>query len=399
MSYESLGKIYYKNNDKYEDIYQSRFNSEFTIKFDFNIGEHQSFLVINNDILTLVSTIMKNDKNLSKASLGLPPIALKYFLKRCLIDEIQITNEIEGVRSTKREIRALVDTKEKSKEKKRLYGLVQKYKLLLSDITFSLDTCEDIRTLYDEFVLAEVERENIKNIPDGKFFRKDMVEIISPSQKVIHKGVFPEEKIIDLLTKALNVLKVIDINPLVKIALFHYMFGYIHPFYDGNGRVSRFISSYLLNKELEKMVGFSLSNSIKNKISKYYDIFKITNEQKNKGDMTPFVIGFLELINDGVENLYNVIESKKEQLDFYQKIINGYADDNKSVINILYILVQNALFDDEGLDVVRLSQITKLSDSSIRIKLKDLKAFVTSEFVGKKKVYSANLEELSLLKK
>ena len=399
MSYESLGKIYYKNNDKYEDIYQSRFNSEFTIKFDFNIGEHQSFLVINNDILTLVSTIMKNDKNLSKASLGLPPIALKYFLKRCLIDEIQITNEIEGVRSTKREIRALVDTKEKSKEKKRLYGLVQKYKLLLSDITFSLDTCEDIRTLYDEFVLAEVERENVKNIPDGKIFRKDMVEIISPSQKVIHKGVFPEEKIIDLLTKALNVLKVIDINPLVKIALFHYMFGYIHPFYDGNGRVSRFISSYLLNKELEKMVGFSLSKSIKNKISKYYDIFKITNEQKNKGDMTPFVIGFLELINDGVENLYNVIESKKEQLDFYQKIINGYADDNKSVINILYILVQNALFDDEGLDVVRLSQITKLSDSSIRAKLKDLKAFVTSGFVGKKKVYSANLEELSLLKK
>ena len=399
MSYESLGKIYYKNNEKYEDIYQSRFNSEFTIKFDFNIGEHQSFLVINNDILTLVSAIMKSDKNLSKASLGLPPIALKYFLKRCLIDEIQITNEIEGVRSTKREIRALVDTKEKSKEKKRLYGLVQKYKLLLSDINFSLDTCEDIRTLYDEFVLAEVERENVKNIPDGKIFRKDMVEIISPSQKVIHKGVFPEEKIIDLLTKALNVLKVIDINPLVKIALFHYMFGYIHPFYDGNGRVSRFISSYLLNKELEKMVGFSLSNSIKNKISKYYDIFKITNEQKNKGDMTPFVIGFLELINDGVENLYNVIDSKKEQLDFYQKIINGYADDNKSVINILYILVQNALFDDEGLDVVRLSQITKLSDSSIRAKLKDLKAFVTSGFVGKKKVYSANLEELSLLKK
>lgn len=399
MSYESLGKIYYKNNEKYEDVYQSRFNSEFTIKFDFNIGEHQSFLVINNDILTLVSAIMKHDKNLSKTSLGLPPIALKYFLKRCLIDEIQITNEIEGVRSTKREIRALVDTEEKSKEKKRLYGLVQKYKLLLSDITFSLDTCEDIRTLYDEFVLAEVERENIKNIPDGKFFRKDMVEIISPSQKVIHKGIFPEEKIIDLLTKALNVLKVIDINPLVKIALFHYMFGYIHPFYDGNGRVSRFISSYLLNKELEKMVGFSLSNSIKNKISKYYDIFKITNEQKNKGDMTPFVIGFLELIKDGVENLYNVIESKKEQLDFYQKIINGYADDNKSVINILYVLVQNALFDDEGLDVVRLSQITKLSDSSIRIKLKDLKAFVTSEFVGKKKVYSANLEELSLLKK
>ena len=319
MSYESLGKIYYKNNDKYEDIYQSRFNSEFTIKFDFNIGEHQSFLVFNNDILTLVSAIMKSDKNLSKASLELPPIALKYFLKRCLIDEIQITNEIEGVRSTKREIRALVDTKEKSKEKKRLYGLVQKYKLLLSDINFSLDTCEDIRTLYYEFVLAEVERENVKNIPDGKIFRKDMVEIISPSQKVIHKGVFPEEKIIDLLTKALNVLKVIDINPLVKIALFHYMFGYIHPFYDGNGRVSRFISSYLLNKELEKMVGFSLSKSIKNKISKYYDIFKITNEQKNKGDMTPFVIGFLELIKDGVENLYNVIESKKEQLDFYQK--------------------------------------------------------------------------------
>lgn len=93
----------------------------------------------------------------------------------------------------------------------------------------------------------------------------------------------PEEKINLMMTQALNILNDRDIIPILRIAIFHYLFGYIHPFYDGNGRTSRFISSYLLSKELNTLTGFGLSYAIKENISQYYKGFKTVNEKKIKG--------------------------------------------------------------------------------------------------------------------
>ena len=66
------------------------------------------------------------------------------------------------------------------------------------------------------------------------------------SGKVIHSGIYPEEKLNEAMTAALDFLNDDNIDILIRISAFHYLFGYIHPFYDGNGRTSRFISSHLL---------------------------------------------------------------------------------------------------------------------------------------------------------
>ena len=397
MLYSPLHKIYYKNNENYEKIYQERFCNEFSYQYDFYIGKHQAFLEMNLEILNLVTKILMADKKLMEAASYLPKIALKQYTKKCMVDEIQLTNEIEGVRSTRREINEIIeDSKGKNeKQRERLYGLVQKYMRLMSGEKIDFKTCQDIRSFYDEFVLTEVSEESSKNIPDGILFRKEIVEIVTSSQKIIHQGLYPEEKIISAMTSALRSLYDGELNYFVNIAVFHYMFGYIHPFYDGNGRMARFISSYLLNQKLEPLVGFTLSNVIKNKIKKYYTMFNETNDDKNKGDLTPFVIQFLEFVEEAIESLRKAIDEKTEQLDFYINKIKQSQNWTQNMKNIVYILVQNTLFGEVGMDIKKLSIVAEMGESTVRDCLKNLpEAILIVDKAGRKYRYTANLDAL-----
>ena len=85
--------------------------------------------------------------------------------------------------------------------------------------------------------------EDPKNRPDGILFRKGQTEIKSATDKILHKGIYPEEKIFAALEKALAFLGDGRIEGLYRICLFHYLLEYIHPFYDGNGRLGRFVVS------------------------------------------------------------------------------------------------------------------------------------------------------------
>lgn len=183
-------------------------------------------------------------------------------------------------------------------------------------------------------------------------------------------------------------------NYLVNVAVFHHMFGYIHPFYDGNGRMARFISSYLLTQQLEPMVGFGLSNIIKNKMKKYYDMFKETNDSKNKGDLTPFVIEFLQFIEESIELLCTTIEAKVEQYNFYKEKIGKITEDN-NLHTILVVLLKNALFDDEEISVRGLVEISRLSPTTVRTYLKKIpEELLVNNRSGKMNVFSLNLDVL-----
>ena len=155
-----------------------------------------------------------------------------------------LQTKFEGVRSTRQEIREAIFAQGKYNPDVRLWGIVNKYNKIINDENIKLKTCADIRNLYDDFILDEIKRNNTSDIPDGNIFRKNSVDIVSGTQKTIHRGVYPESKIIDYMTKALQFLHDDSVSIFIRIAVFHYLLGYIHPFYDGNGRMSRFITSY-----------------------------------------------------------------------------------------------------------------------------------------------------------
>lgn len=79
-----------------------------------------------------------------------------YFTKKSLIDEVKQTNELEGVASTRKEIKEVLENK--TNENNRLYGIVQKYLLLTTSDEVSLNNCRDVRKPYDEFVLQEIKK-------------------------------------------------------------------------------------------------------------------------------------------------------------------------------------------------------------------------------------------------
>ncbi len=65
------------------------------------------------------------------------------------------------------------------------------------------------------------------------------------------------------------------IDPLIKLAIIHYQFESIHPFYDGNGRTGRILNIlYLVLKDLLDSPILYLSRYINDNKQTYYKLFK-----------------------------------------------------------------------------------------------------------------------------
>ena len=396
MEYELLSKIFYKKPTEYESIYDARFNSEASIKLPIKIHENVGFIFNTNEITKLLVKIYKTINKINLLRTHLPNIAINSYIIKSLKDEIALTNEIEGVRSTRKEIEDAIDSIKNDKSA-RFKGLVDKYFKLISNEIIPLNNCEDIRTIYDALVLPEIEKENL---PDGILFRKEPVQVVSATQKEKHRGIIPESKIIESLDLCLDFLKNNDIDSLIKISAFHYLFGYIHPFYDGNGRTRRFISSYLIKNELDVLLALKLSYTVKNNINKYYKAFDVCNDRKNKGDITFFVVTFLELLSQASDDLYTKIADLNDQLNYYNNIINTLV--NEKVLNdkqakCIFILCQNRLFDDTYMNMNTLTELLEKSDTTTRKILKSLesKNLLVKSRNKNQYLYSANLDSLS----
>ncbi len=373
MSYVLLSHLFYKSKKEYEALYEKRITSESTYVLPIKIGDHKAFYCLCPEIHQISMQIMQLDKNIFHIRNDLPNAALVQFANKCLIDEIKLTNDIEGVYSTRKELAAVLGEMDGKAKKKRFYGLLNKYKMLSSDHEFALNTSTDIKEIYNDLVLKEVAEDCIDNVPDGEIFRKDIAQVTSPTQKVIHQGAYPEAKIIQLMEQALNILNQKEIPILIRISIFHYLFGYIHPFYDGNGRTSRFISSYLLSKEFDFLIGFRLSYTIKAHIKEYYDAFEECNNEKNLGDLTPFIIMFLRIILESFENLYDALEKRNNLLSKFSSILADNEDMSDELKTFAFILAQASLFSNEGITKKQLGSELSISESTVNKRLAKLR--------------------------
>lgn len=284
MNYLSLYKASFKNNINYKELYNERFNMPSTIHFPIMINDNPSFLYLNEEVLSLIEDIQTLSNKVTKTN--------------PLIEEIIATNTIEGIVVNKEEVIELLNTNQ-PKEYKRLYGLVNKYRdILLKDKEFvPITDSFKLREVYNDILIQDIEKNDPNNIPDGLIFRRDVVNIVS-STKTIHKGIYPESKVIEAVDSALKILNDNKLPCILRVAIFHYFLGYIHSFYDGNGRISRYISSYYLSQTLDPIVALRLSIACKNRQKDYYEAFKITNDTRNLGDITCFVLLFLDIFKD-----------------------------------------------------------------------------------------------------
>lgn len=359
MAYRELRKLYYGDEAAYAAEYNARFASEEAVKLAFTVAGRQAFFLQNADVLRLSFEIAKLDKEVLRLSAELPGAAKEQYSKKCLIDEIVLTNKIEGVHSSRREIGEALDILERQccekKEHTRFIGLVNKYLKLMLHETVPLETCQDIRNLYDEIFLEEVLSENPDNAPDGKLFRRDLSAVYSATDKVIHRGLTPESKIVEALEQALAFLNDASVEKLYRICLFHYLIEYIHPFYDGNGRLGRFILSYCISETLEPLLAYRISETIKENIRAYYDAFEICNDPHELGDLTPFLLMQLNMIHTAIRDLRDSLKRRLTRWNRCEQLVPSLPNAGRSNMNRLYsLLIQAALFSESGISTAAL---------------------------------------------
>lgn len=91
----------------------------------------------------------------------------------------------------------------------------------------------------------------------------------------------------------------IDTHPIVKCALFSYDFVSIHPFQDGNGRLSRLIATLLLLKNGYNWIQYvSFEHEIENRKSEYYQQLMQSQKQRPREDVYSWVLFFLNCLNN-----------------------------------------------------------------------------------------------------
>lgn len=401
MSYQDLRKLHYKDERQQKEVYLRRFNDPDTVRLDFMIGDRPAFFVPGKEVVDLMYRILRLDKEIAVLCTKLPAQALTQYSRKCLIDEIVLTNNIEGVHSSRKEIgealAVLENQSEKKGKKTRFLGLVNKYLKLMSDEAVPINSCQDIRDLYNDIVLPEVAYEDRSNIPDGKIFRKDHTAVHSVTGKVIHNGLYPESKIISHMEQALAFLNDESIEPLYRISIFHYLFEYIHPFYDGNGRLGRFIFSYCITQHLTPLLAYRISETIKENIKQYYDAFELCNDRHNLGDLTPFLLMMLEMIYRSAVELKEALQRKHISWERYSAIIPILANSSVVEMSFLYrYLIQVSLFGEQGAPTKFLLELLKVSPSTLRkyLRIVAQQNLLITEKDGNEKFYKIDLKIL-----
>ncbi len=137
-----------------------------------------------------------------------------------------------------------------------------------------------------------------------------------------------------------------ELHPLIKSAVFHYEFEFIHPFADGNGRMGRMWHSLLLSKWKELFFWLPIEELIQSRQKEYYDALGAADKQ---ADSAGFVELMLEIIRDSLESVTAVGRSTDQDGD------QVTDQDNTSVERLLSALGNDTLSATELMERLGLS--------------------------------------------
>lgn len=151
------------------------------------------------------------------------------------------------------------------------------------------------------------------------------------------------------------------IDLVIKAAVAHLWFVTIHPFQDGNGRITRALTDMLLAQSDKSTQRFySMSAQIRVERKEYYEILEKT--QKGDLDITEWIKWFLSCLINALKATEDVLARVLLKADFWSR-------NSKTIINERQKKVLNKLLDGfEGkLTSIKWAKITKCSkDTAVR---------------------------------
>jgi Fic family protein len=110
-----------------------------------------------------------------------------------------------------------------------------------------------------------------------------------------------------------------DIDPVLKAGVAHLWFVTIHPFEDGNGRITRAIADMALARsELTAELFYSMSSQIRAERVRYYELLEAT--QRGEVDITQWLLWFLNCLGRAFEGAEKTLLSVLSKARFWDKL-------------------------------------------------------------------------------
>ena len=142
-------------------------------------------------------------------------------------------------------------------------------------------------------------------------------------------------ELMDNLEQYINDAELHDIDPLIKMAIIHFQFESIHPFYDGNGRTGRIINVlYLILEELQSLPILYLSSYIIKHKAAYYNYLQQVRDENLWEEWLLFIINGVE--ETAKETTLLIVEIKDMMEAFKNLMKANYRFYTKDLLNNLF---------------------------------------------------------------
>jgi len=197
-------------------------------------------------------------------------------------------------------------------------------------------------------------------------YRKNPMQVVSGGigHEKIHYEAPSFEKVPDEMKNFLDWLNGSTGDSLIHAAIAHLWFVTIHPFDDGNGRITRTISDMLLCRSDRTSLRFySLSSEIMKEKNAYYEVLEKT--QKGSLDITEWIEWFLNCILKAITESYAQINAVLKKYTFLQSIENVALNERQR-------LMLNKLLSPEWFGVLNTSKWAKIARCSSDTALRDI---------------------------
>ena len=263
-----------------------------------------------------------------------------------LLSEAFHSSSIEGAHSTKKRTEEIIK-KQLTPEDKSERMIFNNYKAL--EYIFQ----DKEKKLDDKFVLSlhkMISEDTLDEKEDEGVYRNAGVDITTATQKVIFRPTSNIETMMKMITKLYlftnsnnDDCEAEYIESIYKIISFHFLYGYIHPHFDGNGRTLRVLFTHLLGQNgFDMFYYISLSEIIhlSEKRKKEYEKAFIDVEE-NELDLTYFIYYIQDIMIEALQVLDDRVFLYFRESIVFDKVEEQAVKLTKRQENILKLIARN----------------------------------------------------------
>lgn len=335
--------------------------------------------------------ILKMDSKASRALGELKGIAetmpnQSMLINAVVLQEAKDSSEIENIITTQDEIYKAISSNQKLQN-----SAVKEVVNYRRAIFYGYDLAKK-----QNFIkLKDVEEIQKIIIENNAGYRKTPGTVLKNDKtgEVVYTPPQDKNEILDLLSNFLEHFNIEnkETSPLINLAILHYQFESIHPFYDGNGRTGRILNILflILNNLIDIPILYLSSYIIENK-SEYY---KLLNNVNKLNDWEPWIIYMLKAIESTsiktIEKIKSVTELLNETIELVkEKEPKTYK---KELIELLFEQPYSKIEY-----VVSKLQVERKAGSRYLKKLEEL-GILKSQKIGRETIY-VNEKLIDILK-